>query len=121
MSTKAEHILTKHGVFAGHTGLRDLANSDDFWRDKMYGTRLYFGNNYLHRGVLKAAVEALDSQGAVMDSAKSLYSALDNLCAVVGLTPISGNKETLQDAFDQAIEALEKHKSIDAPRRLCNE
>ena len=112
MSAKAEHVLAKQGVFAGHTGLRNLANANVFWESQVYGTRLYFGNDYLHRDVLKSAVEALDHQGELMDSAQNLYSALDNLCAVVGLTPISGNRETLQDAFDQAIEALKKHKSI---------
>lgn len=60
----AEQELSKQGVFAGHEGLRKLAECDDFWAEQPYGTRFYFGSGatqYLHRDVLKAAIRALDS------------------------------------------------------------
>ena len=52
-----------HGVFKGADGLRKLVDSQPFWDEQSYGTRLYFGPNitdYLHRDVLRAAVEHLE-------------------------------------------------------------
>lgn len=66
MST--ETALSKMGVFKGMEGLRGLAECDEFWDRQMYGTRLYYGNgiaDYLHRGVLRAAVKALDEMSEV--------------------------------------------------------
>lgn len=51
--------LTEQGVFKGHEGLVGLLNADEFWQEQPYGTRLYYGDGYLHRGVLRAAVTAL--------------------------------------------------------------
>lgn len=62
-----ERVLeTRVGVFCGAEGLRGLAEADSFWEEQEYGTRLYYGDGgcgYLHRGVLQAAVRALDAVG----------------------------------------------------------
>lgn len=84
----AEQVLADNGVFAGADGLRRFAECDTFWEDQMYGTRFYFSNelatDYIHRGVLRATVRALESGPAnappsvtVPDgwSFKRLYSA----------------------------------------------
>jgi hypothetical protein len=58
-----EAKLTEAGVFKGAHGLRGLLNARDFWDRQPYGTRLYYGDggaDYLHIGVLRAAVELLD-------------------------------------------------------------
>jgi hypothetical protein len=58
-----EAKLTEAGVFKGAHGLRGLLNARDFWDRQPYGTRLYYGDggaDYLHRDVLRAAVELLD-------------------------------------------------------------
>src|SRR5690625_5245036 len=63
-SRDAESKLAEAGVFAGHHGLRGLADADEFWEKQPYGTRLYYGDggmDYLHRGVLQKAVEILDA------------------------------------------------------------
>lgn len=60
----AEQKLASSGVFAGVDGLRGLLESDAFWSVQPYGTRLHFGEGiteYLHRDVLRAAVELLDN------------------------------------------------------------
>lgn len=59
----AEEKLERAGVFKGADGLRRLAEARAFWERQPYGTRLYFGDgiaDYLHRGVLEAAIRALD-------------------------------------------------------------
>ena len=40
-----------------------------------------------------------------------LLAALDTLTLVVGLTPITGNKDALQEAMDIARAAIAKHKA----------
>lgn len=63
-SPTAEQKLADAGVFAGVDGLRGLLESDAFWSVQPYGTRLYYGEGiteYLHRDVLRAAVELLDN------------------------------------------------------------
>ena len=58
----AADTLTMHGVFKGAHGLEGLLNAREFWERQPYGTRLYYGDgiaDYLHIGVLRAAVEAL--------------------------------------------------------------
>src|SRR5690625_3522826 len=63
-SRDAESKLADAGVFAGHHGLRGLADAAEFWEKQPYGTRLYYGDggmDYLHRGVLQKAVEILDA------------------------------------------------------------
>lgn len=60
----AETKLAERGVFLGHGGLRGLLEAQGFWDEQSYGTRLYYGpgiTDYLHRDVLRAAVEALDA------------------------------------------------------------
>lgn len=61
----AEQVLADNGVFAGADGLRRFAECDTFWEDQMYGARFYFSNelatDYIHRGVLRATVRALES------------------------------------------------------------
>lgn len=60
----AERVLRSYGVYAGYHGLRGLLNADAFWDEQPYGTRLYYGGgntDYLQRGVLRSAVEALDA------------------------------------------------------------
>ncbi len=65
--TTAEEILQREGgVFKGAHGLRGLANADEFWETKPYGTRLYYGPSgldYLHRSILRSAVDLLDKIG----------------------------------------------------------
>lgn len=59
----AEHVLADEGVFAGHHGLRGLAECNYFWEQQPYGTRLYYGGggaDYLHRSILQSAISALD-------------------------------------------------------------
>ena len=58
----AADTLTAQGVFKGAHGLEGLANSQEFWDQQPYGTRLYYGDgiaDYLHRDVLRAAIRAL--------------------------------------------------------------
>lgn len=60
----AESVLAAQGVFKGHHGLRGLAECDEFWDGQPYSRRLYYGpgsGDYLHRGVLRAAIAALDA------------------------------------------------------------
>ena len=61
----AENVLADEGVFARFSGLRGLADCDAFWAEQPYGTRLYFTfsdgrRDYLHHGVLRAAISGLD-------------------------------------------------------------
>lgn len=54
--------LIKEGVFAGMHGLEGFANASEFWEQQPYGTRLYYGDgglDYLHRGVLRSAIEII--------------------------------------------------------------
>lgn len=56
--------LVAAGVFLGVEGLEGLADADAFWEKQPYGTRLYYGEGvteYLHRGVLKTAIEILQT------------------------------------------------------------
>lgn len=62
MTDELHRKLAKAGVFKGFEGLEGLANSESFWDEQSYGTRLYYGpgiTDYLHRGVLRAAIEIL--------------------------------------------------------------
>jgi hypothetical protein len=49
---------------------------------------------------------------------KTLIEELDSLTLVVGLTPIAGNKEALQEAFNQARATITKMRGITRPRHL---
>lgn len=71
----AEKELARQGVFAGHDGLRGLAEADEFWAEQPYGTRFYYGPgglSYLHRGVLQSAVAALDSASRLRDALEKI-------------------------------------------------
>lgn len=72
--------LAAAGVFKGFEGLEGLLNAQDFWDEQSYGTRLYYGagiTEYLHRDVLRAAVE-------ILQQPQSDYrQALANLIALV--------------------------------------
>lgn len=60
--SEVERKLSAAGVYKGASGLEGLLNAQDFWDQKSYGTRLYYGpgaTDYLHRGVLSAAVQIL--------------------------------------------------------------
>ena len=64
---------------------------------------------YAHNG-LSAVRVSLDDACELLDEAEAeverLRDALDTLTLVVGLTPIAGNKEALQEAFNLARKAL---------------
>lgn len=79
-----EKALCSSGVFKGAEGLRQFSECQEFWDDQPYGTRFYFGDgNYLHRGVLRAAVRLLDSaqapavDGAVLKLASKVIDMWD--------------------------------------------
>lgn len=58
-----EQKLEAAGVFKEAEALRLLVDCEEFWENRPYETRLYFGednNHYLHRNVLRAAVKLLD-------------------------------------------------------------
>jgi hypothetical protein len=60
-----EEALVEQGVFKGQHGLEGLLNAEEFWSTQPYGTRLYYGEgglDYLHRDVLRAAVQILASR-----------------------------------------------------------
>ena len=55
--------LQESGVFKGAHGLEGLAESNEFWEQQPYGTRLYYGDGiteYLHRDVIRAAIKILN-------------------------------------------------------------
>jgi len=84
---RVARVLAKQGVYAGHFGLEGLANATDFWEQQPYGTRLYYGPNatdYLHIGVLRAAIEALraaDNGSTVGTSAQVPTDSATPVCA----------------------------------------
>ncbi len=60
---RLESKLEAAGVFKGSAGLRGLLDSQEFWDEQPYTTRLYFGSgnsDYLHRDVLRTAIKLLD-------------------------------------------------------------
>jgi hypothetical protein len=62
LGNTAAMTLERGGVFKGAHGLEGLANAVEFWEQQPYGTRLYYGDgiaDYLHRDVLRAAVDVL--------------------------------------------------------------
>lgn len=61
----AEAKLVADGVFKGEKGLRGLLDSESFWEQQPYGTRIYYGEgvaDYLHRDILRVAVRLLDEK-----------------------------------------------------------
>lgn len=60
--SNVQRKLGATGVFKGAHGLEGLADAQEFWDKQPYGTRLYYGDgglDYLHRGVLRGAIQAL--------------------------------------------------------------
>lgn len=77
-----EDLLEAQGVFKGAHGLRGLAECEAFWRDMPYETRLEYGPgiaDYLHRDVLRAAVNALDAMAAATARLEAVRGAYDEL------------------------------------------
>ena len=106
MSEQVEKELVEQGAFKGMHGLEGLAKSSEFWEKQEYGTRLYYGSGideYLHRGVLQSAVEAIKSIA-------SLRSALE---------AADGERERMIRAFN-AIMYWERQSWIDYPSRLAH-
>lgn len=65
--------LKLKGVFKGFHGLEGLVNCQEFWDKQPYGTRLYYGDgiaDYLHRSILKTAVEILNENSATTTPAR---------------------------------------------------
>ena len=61
-AAEQEPVAWDASVFKGSEGLRGLLDEQEFWDRQLYGTRLYYGAggmDYLHRDVLRAAVDAL--------------------------------------------------------------
>ena len=57
-------------------------------------------------------LERVESErDALQARVKRLEEALDGLTAVVGLTPVLGNKEALQEAFNAALVVLKAKES----------
>ena len=76
----AEAVLARRGVFKGADGLRRIAECQAFWDEHPYGTRLYFedaGDGYLHRDVLRSAVDALDLYSAAIEVVRKFVSAAE--------------------------------------------
>ena len=83
---QAEHMLTRHGLYAGHQGLRGLLDAAEFWERQPYGTRLYYGPgnaDYFHRSVLSCAIKALDEMAGLVDDLAAALSERDALAARV--------------------------------------
>jgi len=77
--SEVQRKLAAAGVFAGLSGLEIFLEAGDFWQELPYGTRLYFGpggGQYLHRSVLRAAVELL-KEPAPRDGAELLQVLLE--------------------------------------------
>ena len=73
--------LSQAGVFKGLEGLRGLLCSDSFWENQPYGTRLYYGDgvaDYLHRDVLRAAVQILETNAELMHRLPSAAAETPN-------------------------------------------
>lgn len=71
MSDEIIKKLQSKGVFKGFEGIEGLLNHDGFWEGQMYGARLYYGDGiteYLHRSVLRAAVELLNEPVPQLES-----------------------------------------------------
>lgn len=70
---RVARALAGAGVFAGMRGLEGLLNASEFWEQQSYGTRLYYGHgglDYLHRGVLEAAVKIIREQPSAAEIQK---------------------------------------------------
>jgi hypothetical protein len=108
VSNEVAQKLAAAGVFKGFEGLEGLLDAQDFWDEQSYGTRLYYGagiTEYLHRDVLRAAVEILRQPDyrqtltdlvalveRIHDGTEGRWPAIDINCAVCtqGCAPSSG-------------------------------
>lgn len=93
--TSAESKLQAAGVFKGAEGLRQFAESQEFWDEQPYGKRLYFDSmNYLHRDIVRAVVRVLDE----MDQPKPVTRedadtvSISSMCQLLN-EMIDGNDE----------------------------
>lgn len=114
---KAEHLLSDEGVYAGHDGLRQLAECEAFWEQRPYGTRLYFDpalpGRYLHRSILRAAIAALDKAAAqprplsnTSEDWEEKYAALEARCYEGFPSASDGIFDALKEARTQAVEEI---------------
>lgn len=79
----AEKNLSRAGVFLGVEGLRGLHDAQEFWDERPYGTRLYYGPggmDYLHRHVLGAALRLLDQVPATLPCCPDCRGTKLNVC-----------------------------------------
>ena len=79
-------------------GIHSYFDADDVYRGYGFARRL-------ERELTAAQAEALKLQeenAKLQERVRRLEEALDTLTLVVGLTPIAGNKEALQEAVDIA-------------------
>jgi hypothetical protein len=98
VASTAEEKLQRAGVFVGMSGLRGLAEADEFWEGQMYGTRFYYGpggGQYLHRSVLRSAIQILDAapapavaaQDELPQAARDVLAERKRQVSVEGWTP----------------------------------
>ena len=76
-----EEVLQQNGQFKGAEGLRGLYRSDEFWEGQMYGTRLYYGDGYLHRSVLGTTIKVIESLAAQLAERDKQIARLESLIA----------------------------------------
>lgn len=99
MSEQITNKLAEAGVFKGFNGLEGLANAKEFWDEQPYGTRLYYGpgiTDYLHRGVLEAAIRLLKEP----DQTEALSTLSSNY------TAICDERDTLRRELDRSRETI---------------
>jgi hypothetical protein len=66
---------------------------------------------------MQKLADQLNELEALRESHAELFSALDALTLVVGLTPIFGNKDALQESFDNARAIIRRAQSINKPHK----
>lgn len=119
-ASNLEQRLSAVGVFKGFHGLEGLANATKFWEQQPYGTRLYYGEGiteYLHIGVLNAAIRALKSTSN-KEEAESRSDELANLS--------TGERQPLRERLldscpeyqhiQQAVDAAYESAALEADR-----
>lgn len=116
-ASRINQALSQQGVFKGHDGLLGLLNADAFWEQQPYGTRLYYGDGYLHRSVLRAAVDALAQQPCAIDTealtdkimdVADLLSALDHMTTEQAIREIADVRASIKAILDTALEGGER-------------
>lgn len=115
MSTRVAKVLMNHGVFKSEHGLEGLLNADSFWESQPYGTRLYYGDgiaDYLHRSVLRSAVDAITASCDVDDLRECNAMLLEACIAFVTAYEKSLQLEKTDVALMLAKNAIAKAKGI---------